>query len=499
MLRRASCTIDGTWGKGNDCQMMSFDSFIKLTWPFSLRPMSPHPRMQIRTHHAWVPTIVVGGPASCASAPGMEGPSCFQTIMVCTEDSVFPCHVLMVSPGNRMMNSLGNIFVTPLAGIVFPCFATGTVLYLTGTAENVFGEAAKKLVPRVSAYTSIYVTGFSFVENAMPMREAPDTVEISPYCPPICYLSEETPPEAPYEDIELTLVKTRVHNDTLATFTFKAARPVQVRPSQNAVVDLSHFIRHRAGGLVDYTPDTWAESDDCVRTWTVSVPPSSSAPTTFALTIRSIPHGLVTPVLHQLAHRVDPVRNGSSVDVSALGIIAQLRGVGGSLPIPEPVAACDGGRRLLWIAGGIGLTPFLGLTRHVAGLARRGYGIWDVVLVVSAREPEVMLGLVREAYEGLEEGGAPEGGDTHAPIHLTLSIHLFTDRVPAQVPHMPDGVLVMLHHGRIDAEGVFFERVGARDREPHICGPLPFVVNAMRGLEAAGVNPENVLRERFTY
>lgn len=41
------------------------------------------------------------------------------------------------------------------------------------------------------------------------------------------------PPEAPYEDVALSLVKTRVHNDTLATFTFEASRPVQIRASQN--------------------------------------------------------------------------------------------------------------------------------------------------------------------------------------------------------------------------------------------------------------------------
>lgn len=404
------------------------------------------------------------------------------------------------------MNSLGNIWITPLAGIVFPSFSTGAILYVTGSAETLFGEAAKKLMPRVSAVTTIHVTGFSFVENAMPIREMPGTVEDSPYCPPICYLSEEKPPESSHEDVALSLVKTRVHNDTLASFTFQASRPVEIRASQNAVLDLSHFVRQRAPELVDWTPSTWAQSDDCVRTWTVSVPPTSAA--TFSLTIRLIKHGLVTPILHQLAHRVDTENEGRAVDVSSLGIVAQLRGVGGNFPVPEPLAACDGGRHLLWIAGGIGLTPFLGLTRYVVDLARRTYGVWDVVLAISTREPEVMLSLVLEAYADTSKDdisdpglgvGDHDGDKDRPPIDLTLAVHLFTDRPPASLPRLPSFVSVTLHQGRIDDKGAFFESVHARERESHICGPLPFVLNAMKSLTAAGVDPESVLRERFTY
>ncbi|KAF8548815.1 hypothetical protein OG21DRAFT_1500790 [Imleria badia] len=402
--------------------------------------------------------------------------------------------------GNRMMNSLGNIFITPLAGIVFPSFSTGAVLYVTGKAETLFGEAARKLMSRVSAVTTLYVTGFSFVENALPIRETPDTVEDSPYCPPICYLSEEKPPEDPYQDIALSLLRTRVHNDTLATFTFEASRPVQIRASQNAVVDLSHFVRERAPKLVDWTPGNWAESDDCVRTWTVSVPPTPASPATFSLTIRPVTRGLITPVLHQLAHKVDPNREGKAMDVSSLGIVAQLRGVGGSLRVPEPLAACDGGRRLLWIAGGIGLTPFLGLTHHVVNLARRTYGMWDVVLVISSREPEVMLSLVHEAYQDVANLGVGDhDGDDRPPVDLTFSIHLFAEHAPTDLPRLPASVSVTMHRGRIDDDGTFFESVGACEREAHICGPLPFVLNAMKSLTAAGVDPESVLRERFTY
>ncbi|KAF8836557.1 hypothetical protein BDN67DRAFT_973995 [Paxillus ammoniavirescens] len=397
--------------------------------------------------------------------------------------------------GNRMMNSLGNIYITPLAGLVFPSFSTGSVLYVTGTAETLFGAPARKLMPHVNAVTTIYATGFSFVENAMPLREVPDTTERSPYSPPICYLSEEEPPTVPYDDVTLTLVRTRVHNDTLATFTFETSRPIEVRGSQNCVLDLSNFLRERSHELLEWTAGPGAQSDDCVRTWTVSSPPTPASPCTLSLTIRAIQGGLISPILHQIAQNADPKRERKDVDVSSLRIVTHLRGIGGDLPVPEPIAACDGGRRLLWIAGGIGLTPFLSLTRYVVNLAKRAYGVWDVVLVISTREPDVMLALLHDAFWAPHD---PETDD-RPPVDLMFAIHLFSANSLMSLPSLPTFASLSLHHGRIDDSGIFLGSVDASQREPHICGPLPFVLNAMTSLNAAGVDPERVRRERFTY
>ncbi|KAF9218461.1 hypothetical protein BS17DRAFT_791330 [Gyrodon lividus] len=397
--------------------------------------------------------------------------------------------------GNRMMNSLGNIYITPLAGLVFPSFSTGSVLYVTGTAETLFGAPARKLMPTVNAVTTIYATGFSFVEKAMPLREVLDTAERSPYSPPICYLSEEESPTVPYDDVTLTLVRTRVHNDTLATFTFETSRPIEVRASQNCVLDLSNFLRERCHELLEWTGGAREQGDDCVRTWTVSSPPTPASPRTLSLTIRAIQDGLITPILHQVAQNADPKRECKDVDVSALEIVTHLRGVGGDLPVPEPLAACDGGRRLLWIAGGVGLTPFLSLTRYVVNLAKRGYGVWDIVLVISTREPDVMLALLNDAFRVSQD---PET-DERPLVDLTFAIYIFSTNSLMSPSSLPTFASLSLHHGRIDDKGNFLGSVDASQREPHICGPLPFVLNAMTSLSAAGVDPERVRRERFTY
>ena len=146
--------------------------------------------------------------------------------------------------------------------------------------------------------------------------------------------------------------------------------------------------------LVNWTTNTWDESDDFVRPWSVSAPLTTVSPATFSLTIRSIEHGLITPILHRLAHKVDPNREGKAIDISSLRIVARLRSVGVELfrfqsPLQNAL--------VFWIARGIGLapSPFLGLTRHVVGLAWRTHGVWDVALVISSHEPEVMLFLVQ--------------------------------------------------------------------------------------------------------
>ncbi|KAG1854511.1 hypothetical protein F4604DRAFT_1591213 [Suillus subluteus] len=396
--------------------------------------------------------------------------------------------------GNRMMNSLGDIHITPVAGIVFPSFSTGSILYLTGKAETLYGASARAVMPNMNIISTIYVTGFSFVENAIPLRET-GPAERSPYSPPVCYLAEEKPPSVSFADITLSLIKTRVHDDTLITLTFESSRPVDIHPGQNCVLELTEFLRKRSHELLDWEEDESTVNDDCVRTWTVSKLPTSDTPCILSITMRAIKGGLITPILYQLARSVDPQLTGAHIDVADLKVCAPLRGIGGDLPVPEPLLACDGGRQLLWIAGGIGLTPFLSLIRHVTNLAARGFGVWDVTLVLSTREPEVMLSLIQEAFVNMSSSKVD---DLQSPPDFAFSIHVYSPKFQLS-ESFPPFVSLIPHEGRLDDSGALFGSVAAKFREPHICGPLPFVSNAMKSLQAAGVDPERVKRERFTY
>lgn len=394
------------------------------------------------------------------------------------------------------MNSLGNIFVTPLAGLVFPSFTDGSVLYVTGSARTLFGSAAQALMPGSNVVTTIYATGFVFVEDALPLRQNDNSIEPSPYCPPVRYLAEETPPTVSYGDIALSLIRAQIHDATLVTYTLESNHAVDIKPSQYVVLDLSHFLRIRSHQLLEWDESERTENDDCVRTWTVSHNPTPQTPYTFSITVRTISGGLITPILYAITSKAaERHQAGDVVDMMEQNIRFNLRGVGGDFTAPEPVAVCDGGRRLLWIAGGIGLTPFLSLTRHVVSLANRGYGVWDVALVISTREPEVMLHLLSEALHVSQ--GASEA-TTDAILRFTVHIFGKNSSLTPSNLLMPS---LSLHtdEGRLDEDGKLFSQLEAKDREVQICGPLPFVQSAMKSLEHAGVRSDSVKRERFTY
>ena len=117
----------------------------------------------------------------------------------------------------------------------------------------------------------------------------------------------------------------------------------------------------------------------------------------------------------------------------------------------------------LWIAGGIGVTPFLGRARHLAETAhaadvRMIYFVQDEVRALFLEE----LQRIADSLEG-----------------FTLALHYFYREGPLTAPyllaHCPD----------------------AASRSAYVCGPEPLLALAWRHLLAAGVAPERIHSEEF--
>ena len=102
------------------------------------------------------------------------------------------------------------------------------------------------------------------------------------------------------------------------------------------------------------------------RTYSITTPPDGSR--RFAITVRAIPEGRVSPYL---AHRVRP------------GETLRLGRVQGEFVLPDPPSA-----RLLFLTGGIGITPAMAMLRALAG--RTGPSP-DTVLVQSASDTDRMV------------------------------------------------------------------------------------------------------------
>jgi ferredoxin-NADP reductase len=362
--------------------------------------------------------------------------------------------------GNRVLNSLGNIHCTPRAALVVPCLVTGSVLYVTGNAETVYDEAARALMPEADVITTLEVTGFALIADALPLRYT--HAHTSAYSPPVRYLAEEEPVGQEHEPV-LRLVRAVIRSPTLTSYFFRASGPLScMKPAGTVVLDLRKAFADQNIG-----------HDDCVRTWTVSHPPTPDTPEEFGITLRTKADGVLTPLM------AAAVRDRAE-SVVELGIVAALRGTNSDIPLPNP-------GRHLWIAGGIGATPFMALGRYIAG--GHWQAPWDIVLLVSTSEPGVLAGLFAEAFAG--------ASNLHLALYLFISEA--TDMATLDKLEVLPFTTLQVHRGRIPADGALFETVDAKNRHIHICGPLPFVNNAMMAMQNAGVDPEAVFRERFTY
>lgn len=383
------------------------------------------------------------------------------------------------------MTSLGNIEVTPLASLTFVSFTTGDILYITGDARTLIGRPSRDLMPLQNALTTVYVTGYIVVRNALPIRQRFNTItEPSPYSPPIRLLAEESVHSTLYEATEVSALLTgvKMHGSSLATFTWECSEEVHIKPGQAAIMDFTAMVGATIYRHVD-PDDPTGLNDDRVRTWTVSTS-HSSATRTFDLTMREKPGGVVTGALFDIARKLHLER--FTRDPRSLGLKVRLMGISGDFILPAPAFGLDGSSatKLLWIAGGIGLTPFLSMLRGVTHPT--GSSHWDIVMLFSTREPEVLLPLISEAFNN-DSGG-----------RVTLSLHVFSD-VP--IPDMGDCVALQRYKGRMPRN--FFagplRAVDPTGRIIAICGPEAFDRAATDALSDVGVDHGRIRREGFKY
>jgi ferredoxin-NADP reductase len=382
--------------------------------------------------------------------------------------------------GNRFLMSLGNVESNGLVGLTIVSFTTGDVLYLTGTAQILVGPPAFKIMARQPSILLMETTGFSFVRDAFPIRQEPGTeVERSPYSPKVKYLCEEEAALAGASGgYKVRLASAVQDADNIATLRFEVIpKPgltgLIILPGQAIVLDFMDWIgaptyQHMA----DAKPG--ALNDDRVRTWTVSSAHEGQSTMSFELTMREMKDGVVTGALFRVLRSTlrsgaeQPVQNGN------IEVAADVVGITGDFYLGK------GDVRLLWVAGGIGLTPFLAMS---TALVKRGRAVQgDVVLVLASREPDVAFKLLKRSLNGLLPN-----------VHVRID--LFSNQENINTRDMEEiGVQIVIHKGRIQPE--YWVDV-ADERDVLICGPGSFGDAAQEGLRAVGVPASKILREGF--
>ena len=375
--------------------------------------------------------------------------------------------------GNRLYQSLGNIESDQLAGVIFIDFTTGDTLQVSGAAENVVGEAADAIMPRVNVITKVKCENVTLIRGAVGLQLEGEE-EFSPYNPPIRYLRSELSGGALVASdgaarVE-TLVKTPFFakllnveplSPAIAVFRFELSAPVSFHPGSYAILYCGAVLPpKRYHHMNDRDPKLL--NDDYVRTWTISSAPKwdansdSWAPVDhFELTIQLKRGGRVTPELH-----------GSHL-LRALPLDFELKGIGEDFQLPPA------GRDVLWIAGGIGITPFLSMAQAMSQLPAERLPT-SLCVLVAVREADKVVA------DRLEEYLLGAFGDAN-PLNKRVSFKLF-----------------MSPTTRLNAKDIAVVP-GVATRQVMLCGSPRFSGNVRQWLDAAGLPSANLRHENFEF
>ncbi|RAQ63116.1 oxidoreductase [Aspergillus flavus] len=380
--------------------------------------------------------------------------------------------------GNRFMSTLGNIETSGVVGLTIVSFTTGDILYLTGTAKNLVGPLALEIMTRHAAITTVNVTGFVFVRDALPVRQQDGTpVERSPYSPKIKYLVEETGAKGlDSKEHKAKLREVVQVSSDLAVFKFQViskpgAGDLRIRPGQAIVLDFMNWI---GPPQYQHMKDTAPSSinDDRVRTWTVSSAHEERNATWFELIMREMKGGAVTGALFDRLRKYRSTRLGQRI-VFDPPVVADIVGVTGDFFMDNDKLDA------LWVAGGIGITPFLAMLRALAERGSAAEG--DVMLVLATREPSIMLYMMRPSLKRIAST-------------VRINITIFTHDSEFDHGNLKSNQNICVHRDRVVPD---FWRDIPRGKDVFICGPSAFGDSVADGLRAVGFSPSQIHREGF--
>ena len=310
--------------------------------------------------------------------------------------------------GNRLYQSLGNLQLNPLIGITFPDYETGDVLYMTGTATVLVGTEAASIMPGTNLAVRVDVTETRFVAQGLAFRGKRKIDGSSPYNPLVRTLASEGNIKSSFSisapKIASLIAKTPL-TPTIARFTFHVPGGVTYKAGQwvafNFKDDLDIGYSHMRND------DPKSLNDDYARTFTITSQPSASGKDEdFEITIRKV--GPVTEHLFRQNERA--------------GTKIPILGIGGEFEIKQGETITP------FIAGGVGITPLLGLSSSLNLDPLKFRLLWtvkkaDVGLVVDTLKRYPGLAPSTEIFvTGLTLGGE-EVEIQERLLHIGVKLH----------------------------------------------------------------------------
>lgn len=336
--------------------------------------------------------------------------------------------------GNKLYQTLGNLQVKPLVGMVIPDFENGNVIYLTGRTKTLVGAQASAYLPHTKLAIHIAVDRVIFVADGLPFRG--EAIDFSPYNPPVRLLLNETlavdghcavpiAPEKKEPIATAVLLGRQELSPSVARFSFT------LKPATNS--DASQ-LRWQAGQYLtlDFGPELdvgWSHmrdddpqslNDDFIRTFTISSPspppprsdPSKLTPSPVSVDLTLRRHGPVTSFLWRHNLRV-PLE----IPVLSFGGDKDFR-----VYLPRDMSGEVVSQESIFIASGVGITPMLAQAPGLLLGQKHGVGVclrvlWSlrtVDLPVAVDSFERIGGLAGHTTVFVTD--APEAGELSAAL-----------------------------------------------------------------------------------
>ncbi len=346
--------------------------------------------------------------------------------------------------GNLHFNTLGNLLLNPRAGLVFPDFATGDMLHLTGDAELLLD--------------SDEIAAFQGAERLWAFR--PRKVVLRPAALPLRFAlradgwSPNSLMTGDWEQAADRIAAEQLRNNWRP---FRIARIVDessvIRSFHLEPADGRGIITHEAGQHLPIRVRPRAATEPVLRTYTLSTAPSDGY---YRISVKR--QGLVSHHLH---------------DDLAVGDRIKARAPAGGFTI-DPLEA----RPAVLLAAGVGITPMLAMLRSIVFEGLRKRRVRPTYLFVAART------LAERAFDREIAELAQQAGGAVRVIRLLASGEGARPGIDYDA------------EGRIDAS--LFRQVLPFDAyDFYMCGPPPFMQGLYDQLSDLDVPDARIHAEAF--
>ncbi|KAJ3096633.1 hypothetical protein HDU97_005727 [Phlyctochytrium planicorne] len=453
--------------------------------------------------------------------------------------------------GNNMFMTLGNILKDPRAGVLIPDFESGHIFQATGRARILTGAEATSIFPTMQRATIFEIDECILRSHALPYTFK--FLDNSPYNPAV------RSGNGSGEAVTMAqMVSIRPEAKGIATFRFKLldeSEGIKYVPGQNVTFDFSEdeMAKQFKTAFKDMAESQIIEGknskrkrdlekvknaegllerlkgDDMIRTWTITSVPeldedgtSFKSSTEFTVTVKHIPNGLMSSLLHYFLSEETPMPP------------ITVKGVGGEI-FPQvfqhspdddhsSLTTLKDDTKILFLGAGIGLTPLVGL---VEGLKHARLSLQsqnrlstttqdasrkDIVAIVSfSTLDDVPIRFLKSLLDATTSSYfAASASPTPKESRITLEIILHISNLPAdaQFPNLHPSLKI--RPGRVTKE-TFEEKIREVDGEAELpsekkrrvvlCGPPGYMETAIKLVNGVKdvLDSESMVTESFAY